>query len=1042
MIDDINLPIKKTEGETMQDRMSKNAYERILPARYLMRDENGETKETQEEIFERVAKNVALAEAVYEAERQKEQVMVNPNHIKESHSKRDKLVEEVFGERVHPEDADDDMEVVLDEWNVNKFSYDNLVPDLPEGVKNHVEKIKNDFQEHMEYLKWTPNSPTLMNAGDELQQLSACFVMSPDDDMEDIHEKAKQASLVFQSGGGCGYGFWKLRPKGDRVGSSGGVASGPISFMRVYDEVCGTVAQAGKRRGAQMGVMRVDHPDIIEFIHSKDKDVSLAHTLLLNDPDDFTHNEFRDALDEAKELINSEGKVEPHLRNAAEGHLSNFNISVGITDDFMEAVKNDETFTFTNPRTGDEFVANQETVKMYETYGLGDYVEVGEVLEVPAEELWEDIMEGAHENGEPGVVFLERMNKESAFDPEENPDKRVYSTNPCGEQELFDYDACNLSHINLSTILDEECDIQDYREFRDKMLEDIGNSSGQNVDESQIVNSYLEQVVDWEDLDERIKLNTRFLDNVVTMSDFPVEKIEQTTHDVRKIGLGVMGYAQMLFQMGVPYGSSQGDEIARQLMNYINRESVDESRSLAVDDKPGKERGVFDDWQESKWSEPMKYKDWFEREAEKEAESYEDGFPVRNHSHTTVAPTGTTSMIGNTTGGCEPVYSVANYKNVSEDIQGDEMLVQFDDFFLRVLENNDINIKDVKKECEEMMENNQFDGVQGLETVPDKIGEIFVTTSDLEAIEHASVQCAFQEGVSSSISKTINAPNDASVEDTREAFEYVYDNGGKGVTYYRDGTRNKQVLTTRKQNKQFAEDDELLDAVRKAIDEDEEVLDDLMGVIIDMSDEDKLVLERASVRLASELEEVNIDEQRPSGEQKMNVSEYRKRSDILSGATIRVTTGYGSLYVTLNEDENGDLFEVICEIGKSGGLKSSFTESLGRMISMSLRYGVPPERIIKHMSGIKSPKTTWNNGDTIHSIPDGIAYALQEYVNKGGVVGIIQEQRNNLDKVDSNEKDVTRDIGDVENKCPKCGAGLIYPEGCEECEEGCGYSKC
>ncbi|MEF8825309.1 MAG: LAGLIDADG family homing endonuclease, partial [Halapricum sp.] len=275
------------------------------------------------------------------------------------------------------------------------------------------------------------NSPTLMNAGDELQQLSACFVDSPEDDIDDIHQTAKEAAQVFQSGGGMGYAFWRLRPYGDPVGSTGGIASGPITFMRTYDQMCETIAQGGARRGAQMGVMRVSHPDVIQFIHAKNKDVSLAETLRLNDPDDFTHNSFAEALEEARELIDEDGKVPKHLRNAVEGHLSNFNISVGITDDFMEALENGEEFTFTNPRTNEPHVATEETKELYDMFDLGEYVEVGEVLSVPAEKIFERIVQGAHENGEPGVIYLERVNKQHSFDVEEHPDHRILATNPC-----------------------------------------------------------------------------------------------------------------------------------------------------------------------------------------------------------------------------------------------------------------------------------------------------------------------------------------------------------------------------------------------------------------------------------------------------------------------------------------------------------------------------------------------------------------------------------------------------------------------------------
>jgi len=426
--DEVELPIKRTDGDTLEERLTANAYHNILPARYLRKDAEGDLIEDPEDLFPRVAKNIALAEAVFEARRRETEITVTPDQLKPDHPRRDELAAEVFGKGTT---AESDAETILSEYNVNKFAYETVVPDLPAEVRSVVEETREEFERLMGDLSFMPNSPTLMNAGDELQQLSACFVDSPGDDIDDIHQTAKEAAQVFQSGGGMGYAFWRLRPYGDAVGSTGGIASGPITFMRTFDQMCETIAQGGARRGAQMGVMRVSHPDVIQFIHAKNKDVSLAHTLRLNDPDDFTHTSFADALDEARELIDDEGKVPKHLRNAVEGHLSNFNISVGVTDDFMEALKAGEEFTFTNPRTEAPHIATPETKELYEMFGLGEYVEVGEELSMPAEVIWEDIVEGAHENGEPGVIYLERVNKQHSFDVEEHPDHRILATNPC-----------------------------------------------------------------------------------------------------------------------------------------------------------------------------------------------------------------------------------------------------------------------------------------------------------------------------------------------------------------------------------------------------------------------------------------------------------------------------------------------------------------------------------------------------------------------------------------------------------------------------------
>ncbi|MBP1986285.1 ribonucleotide reductase alpha subunit [Halolamina salifodinae] len=2313
--DELTLPIKRTDGETLEDRLTDNAYENILPARYLRKNADGEVIESQEELFARVAKNIALAEAVYEAERQDVEVTVTPDQLKPDHPRRDELAEDVFGKGF---DATADTETPLTEHNVNKFAYDTVVPELDAEIADAVHEARQEFETLMTDLSFMPNSPTLMNAGDELQQLSACFVDSPADDITDIHQTAKEAAEVFQcltddarvavagkgsvsvadvepgdsvvqrdgdgyrtknvdevhayddaptvklttaggvpirgtpnhrllvngewteladvesgdtvslrlgwltdadetdsltavdagpqwdrertvsneavaalhaegasdydiaeelgcsastvqrrranelgldpngdggrkpgasfdeerfavlhetgrsdteiadelgvhqttvqqhrsareieangeavktvsqperltddlaellgiwvgdgsvhedgirfhlnrddvlnhvdtlarelfdtgidhtwsdgcyeavihshevkrwwlenfgdakpdsstarvpdqlwqadhdavsaflrglfstdgtltdgryprlysaserlvdeslqlllgvgipatkwewenedrdyfsvaptdatglerfaedvgyvdarsaemtvslsetppeptqcgtvegttwtqpvasveeaepatvydltvaddheyvaqsvvshnSGGGMGYAFWKLRPYGDAVGSTGGIASGPITFMRTFDQMCETIAQGGARRGAQMGVMRVSHPDVIQFIHAKNKDVSLANTLRLNDPDDFTHNSFADALEEARELIDDEGRVPEHLRNAVEGHLSNFNISVGITDDFMEALKAGEEFTFTNPRTEEPHVATPETKELYDMFGLGEHVEVGEVLSVPAAALWNQLIEGAHENGEPGVIYLERVNKRHSFDVEENPDHRILATNPCvtgethistenglvpaeelyeqgtaqdvvvdgrlseesikeassvyatgekdvyaltteegyslrltadhrvmtddgwveaseldagdtvhiqnrkgsfgqhgsategrtlgwlvgdghlkhgeeravlnfydedseisaaladdvnevvreptgnadyevgvneinrgddyrgtaaveqrvrstrlyeyaeqaglaeeklqvpdavmrgseemargflqalfsadggvqgktekgnsvrltsvstelledaqqlllnfgiaskiyeerheageqempdgnggtatyerqadhdlvvakdnlvrfqeeigfllnsknealadrldsydrgpyaerfeatvesvehdghetvydltepdtnsfvanglvvhncGEQPLEEYEACNLGHINLSTLAAQ--DAPDWRVWADEHADEYGSHEA-------AVSAFLDEAMNWDDFDHRIAYGTRFLENVVTMSDFPVPEIEKKVREMRKIGLGVMGLAQLYIQLGVRYGTDDADEIARQLMTHINHGSKDASHELA------EERGSFADWSDSKYADPTSYPDWFEHHTGEDPQEWEDGYPLRNHNTTTIAPTGcvdesslvstdeglrpiedldettaefeqwdeidvgvatdggtraatavydngfanvrrietengfnvaatpnhrfrtltadgeyawkeagefeagdrillqrdtfeggssvqldtserendhhntdpdlrfpaetspelaeflgyfmgdgyvhedvgvklvvdaeateldahlrelgeslfgvtptvedrdtrhmlsfggrhlpryfedngwvkaegnngegaasafvpeailqgdeatakaflrglfeadgtasrkvelstvsdrladqvqtlllsfgcvfardtsetaemddhygdrprhvlrgvnrredqrfldevgfvtksteleltaqsykndtyppavvdllrsidgydsvdssvkhrmnqsptngtvsrklvrdvesetggtveldgrrltgfyaatvetvteekaytkdisvpsnntyvadgfvthnTTSMIGNTTGGCEPIYNVAYYKNVSGDVQGDEMLVEFDDYFLRALEDNDIDVEAVKKEAQEQMANNEFDGVEGLETVPTALGELFVVTGDLDAKQHASIQCAAQEGVDSAISKTVNAPNDSTLEDAKEAFEFVYDNGGKGVTYYRDGTRSKQVLTTRADNTEFADEDEAAAALV------EQITEVFGGLESFLDNED--VQAALDTQVESLLASADGDETPPGRK--------RPRPDVLHGLTQRIDTGYGKLYVNINEDPNtGEPFELFANIGNSGGFTASFTEALAKTISTALRSGVDPAEIASELQGIRSPKVAWDKGEQIQSIPDAIGTAMRRYLD--GEIDEAVPQQQTIDELD--EESASTDGGatteppseptgvdiDVESpedaeaaetaddatgdliasgespECPDCGKmTLYYSESCKTCRN-CGWSEC
>jgi len=888
------------------------------------------------------------------------------------------------------------------------------------------------------------NSPTWMNAGNTLQQLSACFVSNPEDDLTDIFDTEGDAAKVFQSGGGLGYDFSSLRPYGDPVGGSGGVASGPISFMRSYDTMCATIAQGGKRRGAQMANMRIDHPDAPYFIHSKRMDVSLAQTLLLNDPDDFTHSSFGDALEEARELIDDEGRVPEHLRNAAEGHLSNFNISLFIPDRFMDALENEDTYEMINPRTGEQHIATDGTVEMYGWFDLDEYVEVGEPVELPAEEIWSRIITGAHANGEPGVIFDDTVNRDHSFDVDKYPEKRIKATNPCGEQALMDYESCTLGHINLSTITQADGDgntitFERWTESRGRYYH--GGPSPQDIRE------YLMDAINHEELQSRVDMGVHYLDNVLTMSDFPIEKIDQMAKDNRKIGLGIMGLAQLYVELGVEYGSDIGNEIARQLMSTINHFSKRKSNELA------KERGVFPNWEDSKWADPESHTEWFEKHTGLVASEFSDGFRMRNHNTMTIAPTGTTSMVGNTTGGCEPMFNVANYKNVSQDVQGEEMLVQFDSLFLDVLEASGIDVDEVKTECQELMEAGEFDTARDLDTVPDELARLFVTSGELTAKEHASVQCACQEGVDSSISKTTNASHDSTVEDADEVFRYIYENGGKGITYYRDGSRSKQVLTTRKENSLdgFAEESGEFNAESLVESLDEEQLADL---------ENEMQIDNE----APDYDEPDVIIGTEDSSDEDGYATKRPRPDVLHGASQRIDTGFGKIYVNVNDDENGRPFEVFLNTGKSGGFTNGFTEALAQMISVALRSGVDPEEVIDGISGIKSPRVAWDQGEQIESIPDGVATGLRRHIDRDlsgvreGAQSLAEDSEFETDGgSDDDENSESEDTGGMRShagaaadmiangespECPECGAfALSYSEGCKKCES-CGWSEC
>ena len=971
---EFKLPVKKVTGETVEERLTENAYDRILPARYLLKDENGDVIETPEEMFERVAKNVAQPDKEYD------------------HTDYEESWKEFF-----------------------------------------------DLMTHQAFM---PNSPTLMNAGADLQQLSACFVAHPEDDMDSIFNTVHDAAKIFQSGGGMGYPFHLLRPKGDQVASTGGIASGPMTFQQVFDTMCGTIKQGGKRRGAQMGIMRIDHPDVLRFITSKRK----------------------------------------------EGNLSNFNISVGLTEDFMEAVKNDEEFEFINPRTGDVHEVTEHTAQFYnsdeEWYpeaagsdtgrddnfwrdhaaSFGEEIdefnidlEPGEPMKLPARFIWETLIDGAWRNGEPGLFMYDETNDMHSFDVEKHPEHKVEATNPCGEQPLENYEACNLGHINLSLLVDDQGDgsALTFDEWKEKKGSAYDLESQEGLERA--MQDYLPEAMDMNQFEYVAKTGTRFLDNVVTMSDFPLEKIEDKVSSMRKIGLGLMGYAQMLMQLGIRYGSDESIAAAKEIQRQITRYSIEASHSLA------EERGEFDEWEDSKWANPTDYPEWFEQyTGGLDPEEFEDGLKLRNHNTVTIAPTGTTSMIGNTSGGCEPVYSLAYFKNVAKDIQGEDMLVEFDDYFIKALEANDVDVEEVKRAAQEKMENNEWDGVNSIpdDVLPPHVKEIFATADQVRADEHVDIQAAFQYYNHSGISKTCNFPNSATKEDVREAYMRAYDKGIKGMTVYRDGTRDTQVMQTNKEN--TLTDMDKVDMLSEVVEEfggAEELLNsnefkevtEQTGLQIQEEGAAASGVEAESEDLSQEVTQEGIEADTEGRAQPTSMSKEgaRDRPKVIQGTTQEIETAYGDLYVTINDDEDGP-FEVFAQIGKAGGYTQSFTEGLGRTISLALRSGASGEEVINQLDDIRSPQISWDGGKQIHSVPDAVAEAMKRHL---GMESGSQQKVDEFDQGQVQAKTETEEFadstGDVASiisggdnpECPDCGGMLELQEGCKKCPS-CGWSKC
>ena len=716
----------------------------------------------------------------------------------------------------------------------------------------NVAKLEDEFYAIIYNLDFLPNSPTLMNAGRELQQLSACFVLPVEDSMESIFEAIKNTALIHRSGGGTGFSFSRLRPANSMVKTTGGIASGPVSFMKVFDAATHAVKQGGTRRGANMGILRIDHPDILDFIKCKEAD--------------------RD--------------------------ITNFNISVAITEEFMKKVERDEEYDLIAPHTK-------------KPDG-----------QLKAREVFDMIIRRAWKNGEPGIVFIDRINKS-------NPTPKlgvIESTNPCGEQPLLPYESCNLGSINLSKM---------------------------------VTTDTAAPQIDWEKLRRTTKLAVHFLDNVIDMNKFPLPQIETMTKANRKIGLGVMGFAEMLIKLSVAYNSEEAIELAEKIISFIQEESRRESHSLAL------RRGSFPNFSNS---------------------IYSDGPSLRNATLTTIAPTGTLSILADTSSGIEPVFAISYYREVMDKTK----LVEVNKLF-----------EDIARErgfySEELMQKIAEKGtLHDIDEVPEDVKRIFVTAHDITPIWHIRMQAAFQKYTDNAVSKTVNFPHNATPDDVREVYLLAYKMGCKGVTIYRDGSREEQVLyIARSKEKPSAE----------AHAENPEVA-------------------------AAKIEE-RSERARTSP---------RPRPEVTRGTTTKILTGCGNLYITINEDENEMPFEVFTQMGKAGGCAASQLEAIGRLVSLALRCGLDTHSIIEQLNGIRCPNPSWEKGGRIFSCADAIAKVVERrLLNKKAQDVQVIEPEVKTDEVQTAKG--KNKLGNVVGVCPDCGGALQHVEGCMVCK-ACGYSKC
>src|SRR5262245_19915877 len=699
-------------------------------------------------------------------------------------------------------------------------------------------------------------------------------------------------ALVHQSGGGTGFAFSRLRPQNDVVRSTMGVASGPVSFMKLYDASTDVVKQGGTRRGANMGILRVDHPDILEFITCKD---------------DLTQ-------------------------------VTNFNISVAVTDAFMDAVAEGRSYDLIHPRTKQP------------------------VGQLDARDVFRKIVHGAWKTGEPGVFYIDRANQ---YNPV--PALGAYeATNPCGEQPLLAYDVCNLGSINVGLF--------------------VKNGA-----------------VDWDALRAAVHLCTHFLDNVIDANKYPLPEIDDLAKRIRRIGLGIMGWADLLVRLGVPYNSAEGVALGRQLMQFVDEESKVASEKLA------RKRGPFPEWERSIWGPDATCA----RDAA--GNRIRPMRSLRNCNLTTVAPTGTISIIAGCSSGIEPLFAVAFMRN-----QAGVLMPDVNEDFVAI----------AKREgwySDALMQRIAESGHIHFDEVPAQWQHVFVTAHDVTPEWHIRMQAAYQEFTDSAISKTCNFPHEATVDDVEQIYRLAFQLGCKGVTVYRDGAREGQVLSTGTTAKKVQEQAGSTPSTVP--------LAEAMGRIAELEAE----LERTRDQL-HDVESENLQRRAK-----------RSRPELLRGNTRRVETPLGTMYVTITEDDKGQPFEVFISLGKAGGALMADVEAVGRLVSLALRSGIPPKEVHRQLRGNSSDRVGGLGPNKVLSVPDAIGIAIEKWMQDkqgiqqdllggGGAPAVpVREVVTGADGAAAlRDPAPTQDfIG----TCPDCGSQLAFVEGCVQCHV-CGFREC
>ncbi|HEY3115861.1 MAG TPA: adenosylcobalamin-dependent ribonucleoside-diphosphate reductase, partial [Chloroflexota bacterium] len=699
------------------------------------------------------------------------------------------------------------------------------------------EETRRQYYRAMASLDFLPNSPTLMNAGkNNGLQYSACYVLPVPDDMDGIFETNKRAALIHKSGGGTGFAFSRLRPTGDIVGSTGGVASGPISFLEVYNASTESVKQGGTRRGANMGILRVDHPDILAFIHCK-RDLNSRNQA---------------AYDAASGSLAASGR-EALKKSLLESQISNFNISVGVTDRFMQALSRDEEYDLVQPRTGKV------------------------VAQLRARDVFAEMTHCAWETGDPGIVFLDRINAGPANPvPEMGP---VEATNPCGEQPLYANEACNLGSLNLA------------RFIKTRLPSSNGNGNGNGNGHA----LKAAQRIDWDRMEHTIRLAVRFLDDVIEVNPYPDDLIDAAVKANRRIGLGVMGWADLLVLMGIPYDSEEALELGDELMRFINTVGHDESERLAA------QRGPFPNWAKS---------------------IYKDGKPIRNSTVTTIAPTGTISIIAGCSSGVEPLFALVFDRRGSLDGQ---LSLETNPMFTDIAHREGFWSEELAHAVHD------HGTARAVKDVPEHWQRVFGTAHDIAPDWHVRMQATWQKHTDNAVSKTINLPQTATVEDVVKAYRMAYETGCNGITVYRDGCKE--------------------------------------GV---------LHVGAHSEQAAPVAEELSDREEEDSA--------IAPRPHALKGVTYQVETPLGTAYITITEDQKGEPFEVFVNQGRAGSDIAPLSEAIGKLSSLLMRLPSPlsrrdrMEELIRKLRGIGGSTGVGFGPDRVRSLPDGLARVLEEHL--------------------------------------------------------------